>query len=158
MLKLLSTMLFLATCCVNSHAQTSGPDRDVVQTLAGTLSISRVERVRADSVTFNVSLKGAHFDQYYGSHYAYYVDSSTNSKPVGRMIVEDFNGGASEPPLVSMYDFRKQSPVVLSVSDKLDLDDVRWTADAVFLSTSGRWYAFAHKRLLRSPLPKNATP
>ncbi|WP_156954266.1 hypothetical protein [Paraburkholderia acidipaludis] len=40
---------------------------------------------------------------------------------------EDFVGGFSEPPSLSMYDFRTQPPVVLSISNALDLNAVRWT-------------------------------
>jgi hypothetical protein len=150
--------VFMACAAVHSQAQTSGADQVILQTVAGALSISNVTPVLADGVTFNVSLNGAHFDQCYGSRYAYYPDSTVTGKPIGRIIMEDFNGGFSESASVSMYDFRKHPPVVLSVSDRLDVDDVRWTDDAVFLSTKGKWYIFAHGRLSRSQPPARATP
>ncbi|PMS28730.1 hypothetical protein C0Z16_23015 [Paraburkholderia rhynchosiae] len=150
--------VFVACAAVHSQAQTSGADQVVVRTLAGALSIANVTPVQTDGVTFNVALNGAHFDQCYGSRYAYYADSAVRGKPVGRIIIEDFNGGSSDPASVSMYDFRKHPPVVLSVSDRLDVDDVRWTDDAVFPSANGRRHIFAHGKLSRSQPPASATP
>ncbi|MBB5503255.1 hypothetical protein [Paraburkholderia sp. MM5384-R2] len=57
---------------------------------------------------------------------------------------EDSVGGFSEPPLPSMYDFRKQPPVVLSISNALNLNEVRWTDDNVFLTAAEKWYTFSN--------------
>ena len=143
---------------MNSYAQVSGTDHDAIQTTAGVVSISKTGKAQADGVTFNVTLRGTHFDQLYGSRYAYFTDGDTAHKPADRIIIEDFVGGFSEPPSVSMYDFRKPQPVVLSIGNALDLDEVRWTNDNVFLSASGEWYTFAHDRLFRSKPPKGTAP
>ncbi|MFM0184083.1 hypothetical protein PQR52_36830 [Paraburkholderia aspalathi] len=143
---------------MNSYAQVSGMDRDAIQTTAGVVSISKVGKARADGVTFNVTFEGAHFDQLYGSRYGYFTDGDTTHNPAGRIIIEDFVGGFSEPPSVSMYDFRKQPPVVLSISNALDLDEVSWTGDNVFLSAAGKWYVFAHDRLSHSKPPQRTAP
>lgn len=143
---------------MNSYAQISGMDHDAIQTTAGVVSISKVGKAHADGVTFNVTFEGAHFDQLYGSRYGYFTDGDTAHKPAGRIIIEDFVGGFSEPPSVSMYDFRKRPPVVFSIRNALDLDEVRWTDDNVFLSAAGKWYTFAHDRLSRSKPPKRTAP
>lgn len=141
---------------MNSYAQVSGTDPDAIQTTAGVVSISNVGKARADDVTFNVTFEGAYFDQLYGSRYAYFTDGDTAHKPADCIIIEDFVGGFSEPPAVSMYDFRKPPPVVFPISSTLGLDEVRWADDNAFLSAAGKWYTFAHDRLSRSKLPKGA--
>jgi hypothetical protein len=148
--------LFLSFCCAGSYAQTDGGDRDSIQTVAGTLSIVKVEHVKTDGVTFNASLNGAPFDQLYGSHYTYYTDSTGADKPATRIVVEDFIGGFSDTPSVSLYDLRKKLPVVLPITNKLDVDDIRWSDSAVLLSANGSWYTFSGKALTRSKPPKNA--
>ncbi|MFM0497832.1 hypothetical protein [Paraburkholderia caledonica] len=148
--------LFLSLCCAGSYAQTDGGDRDSIQTVAGTLSIVKVEHVKTDGVTFTASLNGAQFDQLYGSHYTYYTDSIGADKPATRVVVEDFIGGFSDTPSVSLYDFRKRPPVALPISNKLDVDDVRWSDSAVLLSANGTWYSFSGKKLARSKPPKKS--
>ncbi|CAB3732286.1 hypothetical protein LMG22037_05689 [Paraburkholderia phenoliruptrix] len=34
-------------------------------------------------------------------------------------------------------------PIVLLISNKLDVDDIRWSDSAVLLSANGSWYTFA---------------
>jgi hypothetical protein len=150
--------LILSVCCMSAYAQTSGGDHDSIQTVAGTLEINKVARAQADGVTFNASLNGAHFDQLYGSHYTYYIDSDETDKPANRVVVEDFSGGFSDPPSVSLYDFRKKPAVALPISDKLDVDDVSWSNNAVLISADGKWYSFSNNKLSRSSPPKKTVP
>lgn len=146
--------LFLSFCCAGTYAQTDGGDHDSIQTTAGTLAIDKVEHVKTDGVTFNASLNGAQFDQLYGSHYTYYTDSTGVDKPATRVVVQDFIGGFSDTPSVSLYDLGKKPPVALPISNKLDVDDVRWTDSAVLLSANGKWYSFFRNKLSRSQPPK----
>lgn len=149
--------LFLAICflvsCTSASAQTSGGSFNEIKTVVGVLSIGKVDRVGADGVTFQMKLNGREFDQLYGSHYTYYEDSE-NHDGTARLIVEDFVGGFSDTPSVLLYDFRQKTPNISHVSDHLDVDDVRWTSSAVFLSANGKWYKFYKGRLLRSGAPK----
>ncbi|SDQ19314.1 hypothetical protein SAMN05443245_0310 [Paraburkholderia fungorum] len=142
--------LFLSFCCAGSYAQTDGGDHESIQTAAGTLSIVKVEHIKADGVTFNASLDGAKFDQLYGSRYTYYTDSAGADSPATRVVVQDFIGGFSDTSSVSLYDFRRKPPVALPISGKLDVDDVRWTDSAVLLSANGKWYSFSRNKLSRS--------
>lgn len=98
----------MALCCITVKAQTFGGDHDTVRTIAGTLQISKIVRPGSDGVTFDVELDGKPFDQLYGSRYVYYPDSKDQDKAVSRMIMEDFSGGFSDPPTVSIYDFRQK--------------------------------------------------
>ncbi|WP_321952661.1 hypothetical protein [Paraburkholderia bannensis] len=154
MLKPLFVTLILSLCCAASHAQTSGGDHDSIQTVAGELAISKVARVQADGVTYNATLNGARFDQLYGSHYTWYSDAADSHAPASRIVIEDFSGGFSDAPSVSLYDFRKKPPVVQAVSDKLDVDDVRWTDSAVLINANDKWYAFSRNKLSPSRGPK----
>jgi hypothetical protein len=145
--------LFLAVCflvsCTSAFAQTSGGNFNDIKTVVGILSIDKVDHVGADGVTFRVKLNGREFDQLYGSRYTYYEDSE-NHGDAARLIVEDFVGGFSDTPTVLLYDFRQKTPNILHVSDHLDVDGVKWTSSAVFLSADGKWYKFCKGRLVRS--------
>ncbi|WP_322049451.1 hypothetical protein [Paraburkholderia sp. J67] len=147
---------FLSFFCAASYAQTDGGGRDTIQTVAGTLSIVKVEHMKTDGITFNASLNGAPFDQLYGSHYTYYTDSNGADKPATRIVVEDFIGGFSDTPSLSLYDLRKKPVVVLPISNKLDVDDIRWSDSAVLLSANGSWYSFSGKKLMRSKPPTSS--
>ncbi|AIO77331.1 TPA: hypothetical protein QDC51_001527 [Burkholderia multivorans] len=138
----------MALCCITVKAQTFGGDHDTVRTIAATLQISKIVRPGSDGVTFDVELDGKPFDQLYGSRYVYYPDSKDQDKAVSRMIMEDFSGGFSDPPTVSLYDFRQKSAAVLPISDKLDVQDIRWLPNRVLLSVEGRWFAFANGKLV----------
>ncbi|MCA8205364.1 hypothetical protein LGM71_30475 [Burkholderia sp. AU33545] len=141
-------VVLMTVCCINVKAQTSGGDHDTIRTVAGTLQISKIARPGSDDVTFNVELDGKQFDHLYGSRYVYYPDSKEQDKAVSRLIVEDFSGGFSDPPVISLYDFRQKPAAVLPVSDKLDIDDVRWLPGRVLLSVGGKWFAFANGKLV----------
>ncbi|KWE78955.1 hypothetical protein [Burkholderia territorii] len=138
----------IMVCCINVQAQTADGDHDTIHTGAGTLQISKIARPGSDGVTFNVELDGKQFDHLYGSRYVYYPDSAKQDKAISRLIVEDFNGGFSDPPVVSLYDFRQKPAAVLPVSDKLDIDDVRWLPSRVLLSVGGKWLVFANGKLM----------
>jgi hypothetical protein len=150
--RLLLAICFLVSC-ISAFAQTSGGNFNEIKTVVGILSIDKVNHVGADGVTFQVKLNGREFDQLYGSHYTYYEDSE-NHGGTTRLIVEDFVGGFSDTPSVLLYDFRQKAPNILHVSDHLDVDGVRWTSSAVFLSANGKWYKFHKGRLLQSGVPK----
>jgi len=139
--------------CANVFAQTSGGDINEFKTIAGTLTITKTDHAGVDSATFNVNLNGHEFDQLYGAHYLYYEDDK-NPGGASRVLIEDFVGGFSDTPLVLLYDFRGKTPNVSHVSDQLDVDDVRWTSNAVFLSANGKWYRFYKGRLLQGSFPK----
>lgn len=149
--------LFLVVCvlvsCTTAFAQMSGGNFNEIKTVDGILSIDKVDHVGADGITFQVKLNGREFDQLYGSHYTYYEDSE-NLGGTARLIVEDFVGGFSDTPSVLLYDFRQKTPNIFHVSDHLDIDGVRWTSSAVFLSANGKWYKFYKGRLLQSSVPK----
>jgi len=154
--KLSLVTVLLAVYCAGTYAQTSGGDHNTIQTVAGTLSVSKVQRVQKDGITFNASLNGTNFDQLYGSHYTYYTDADRTNKPAARIVLEDFIGGFSDLPSVMLYDFRKIPPVALPISDKLDIDDIRWTDSSVLLSADGNWYSFSGNRLSRVKAPEKA--
>lgn len=156
MFKLSLVILILTAWCAGSYAQTSGGDHDTIQTVAGALSVTKVQRVQKDGATFNATLNGANFDQLYGSHYVYYTDSDGTAKPATRIVLEDFVGGFSDLPSLTLYDFRKSPPVALPISDKLDLENVRWTDSSVLLSADGKLYLFSRNRLSRLKAPEKA--
>jgi hypothetical protein len=151
LLKRLLITIWLLIFCTNAFAQTSGEDVNEIKTIVDTLSIIKAQHVTADNVTFHAKLNGREFDHLYGSRYTYYEDSKD---AVARIIVEDFTGGFSDPPSVMLYDFRRKTPDILNVGDRLDVDGVRWTSNAVFLSENGKWYKFYNGKLTRSSLPK----
>lgn len=95
-----------------AFAQTKGTGHDRFQTDAGSLVVSRVGSASGHGATYSVSLNGKAFDQLYGLQYLYYLDQESTDAKVGRMLVEDFIGGFSDPPAVTLYDFRKSPPVV----------------------------------------------
>lgn len=139
-------VVLMTVCCINVKAQTSGGDHDTIRTVAGTLQISKIARPGSDGVTFNVELDGKQFDHLYGSRYVYYPDSKEQNKAVSRLIVEDFSGRFSDPPVISLYDFRQKPAAVLPVSDKLDIDDVRWLPGCVLLSVWGEVVCFRERK------------
>lgn len=130
-------------------AQTAGGNIDTVQTVAGPLVISKVDRVGADSVTYTVRLAGHDFDKLYGMRYAYYTESGSSDEPNARVLMEDFIGGAADTPAITLYDFGKKRPEVVQITDKLDVEDVRWKPGAVLLQADDQWYEYKRGKLSR---------
>jgi hypothetical protein len=64
--------------------------------------------------------------------------------------MEDFIGGAGDTPVITLYDFCEKSPQILQITDKLDVDDVRWRPDAVLLEAHNKWYVYRRGRLSRT--------
>ncbi|WP_243843975.1 hypothetical protein [Paraburkholderia caballeronis] len=153
MAKRLFISIWLFILCVSAFSQTSGGDTEEIKTIAGTLTINKAPHAEADSATFHVKLNGREFDQLYGPRYTYYEDSK-DTVGATRIIVEDFAGGFSDPPSVMLYDFRKKNPDISNVSGHLDVDGVKWTSKAVFLSENGKWYKFFNGKLTRGGPPK----
>jgi hypothetical protein len=145
----------LVLCCANVFGQTDGGDRQSISTVSGTLLIVKLPVTARDGANFDATLNGKPFDRLYGSHYVYYTDSTAESKPASRIVVEDFVGGFSDAPSVVLYDLRKQPPVALPVSDKLAIDDLRWTPGSVVISVDGQWFAFSGRKLTRVRPPMN---
>ncbi|MDP9651642.1 hypothetical protein [Paraburkholderia caledonica] len=141
--------VLLALCCANAFAQADGGDRQSISTVSGTLLIVKLPVPARDGANFNATLNGKPFDRLYGSRYVYYTDSTAEDKPASRIVVEDFVGGFSDAPSVVLYDLRKQPAVALPVSDKLAIDDLRWTASSVVIDADGRWFAFSGRKLTR---------
>ncbi|WP_223217450.1 hypothetical protein [Paraburkholderia phenoliruptrix] len=123
--------VLLALCCASAFAQADGGDTQSISTVSGTLLIVKLPVRARDGATFNATLNGKSFDRLYGSHYVYYTDSTAEAKPVSRVVVEDFVGGFSDAPSVVLYHLRKQPAVGLPVSDKLAIDDLRWTPSSL---------------------------
>lgn len=147
-------MLFVL-CCAKVFAQADGADRQSISTVCGTLLIVKLPGTAQDGATFNATLNGKPFDRFYGSHYVYYTDSTAEDKPASRVVVEDFIGGFSDAPSVVLYDLRKQPAVALPVSDKLAIDDLRWTPSSVVIGADGQWFAFSGRKLTRVRPPMN---
>jgi hypothetical protein len=119
------------------------------------LAIKKVDHVGADSVTFDILLDGHNFDRLYGLSHVYYPDSGSSDGVNGRMLMEDFVGGADDTPVITLYDFRGQSPTVFQVTDKLDVDDVRWQSNGVLLEANGKWYVYRRGKLSKvDSMPK----
>ncbi|WP_146014034.1 hypothetical protein [Trinickia dabaoshanensis] len=100
-------------------------------------------------MTFTVQLAGYDFDKLYGLRYLYYTESGSRDRPSGRVLMEDFIGGASDTPSIALYDFRKGRPEVVQITDKLDVENVRWRPDAVLLEVDDQWYEFKRGKLSR---------
>ena len=85
-----------------------------------------------------------------------YVDASGihSQRVVWPFALVYFIGGFSDLPSLTLYDFRKSPPVALPISDKLDLENVRWTDSSVLLSADGKWYSFSRNRLSRLKAPE----
>lgn len=145
-------MLFVL-CCATVFAQADGADRQSISTVSGTLLIVKLPVMARDAANFNVTLNGKPFERLYGSHYVYYTDSTAEDKRASRIVVEDFIGGFSEAPSVVLYDLRKQPAVALPVSDKLAIDDLRWTPSSVVIGADGQWFAFSGRKLTRVSPP-----
>ena len=145
--------MLLALCCANVSAQVDGGNRQSISTVSGTPVIVKLPVTAADGATFDATLNGKPFERLYGSHYVYYTDSTAEDKPASRIVVEDFIGGFSDAPSVVLYDFRKQPAVALPVSDKLAIDDVRWTPSSVVIGADGRWFEFSGRKLTRARPP-----
>ena len=136
----------------NCSAQVSTAGNDTVGTVAGRLAIEKIDHVGVDAVTFRVLLNGREFDKLYGLMYFYYPDSGSSDKANGRVLMEDFVGGADATPVIALYDFRQKLPQILQISDKLDVDDVRWRPDGVLLEANNRWYIYRRGRLSKTDL------
>ena len=98
-------------------------------------------------MTFKVLLNGRDFDKLYGLTHIYYPDSGSSDKANGRVLMEDFIGGADVTPVIMLYDFRGKSPQVLQVTDKLDVDDIRWRQDGLLLEANNKWYIYRRGKL-----------
>lgn len=149
MFKRLLVAVCLSVFWIGCSAQTGEGEHDVVQTVAGQLTITRLFHVGSDLATFKLQLAGRDFKKLYGERYTYYTDSGSSDKSRGRMVVEDFIGGASDAPVIMLYDFRGQSPVADQITDRLDVDDVRWRSDGVLLRANGMRYIYRRGRLSR---------
>ena len=124
--------------------------RGAVRTVAGPLTIEEVASTGADPATFRVLLGGRDFDKLYGLNQIYYPDSGASDGLNGRVLMEDFIGGASATPIITMYDFREKSPRIQQVTDKLDVDDVQWRSDGVLLEASNQWYLYRRGKLSKT--------
>jgi len=145
----------LVLCCANVFGQTDGGDRQSISTVSGTLLIVKLPVTARDGANFDATLNGKPFDRLYGSHYVYYTDSTAEGKLASRIVVEDFVGGFADAPSVVLYDLRKQPAATLPVSDKLPIDDLRWTPGSVLIGADGQWFAFAGRKLTRVRPPRN---
>lgn len=153
---------FIALTCLalsaTTFAQTEGTGHDTLQTVAGSLVVSKAGSASGDGTTFSVSLNGKAFDQLDGSRYHYYLNQESADAKVGRMLIEDFIVvGFSDPPAVTFYDFRKGIPVVSQVSEKLDFDKLQWTQNSVFFESNGKWFVFEGKRLTEHKPPSSTS-
>lgn len=137
----------MSICCASVQAQTAGGDHDTIRTVAGALTISKVEHMAGDGVAGHVDLGGKRFDELYGSRHMYYPELDDKSGAISRMVMEDFSGGFSDPPSTSLYDFRRTPPAAVPISSKLDIDDVRWQPGTVLLHAGDKWYTFATYKL-----------
>jgi hypothetical protein len=137
-------------CASNCAAQISAARSDTVQTVAGQLAITKVASPGIDAVIFNVLLDGRDIDKLYGLNHIYYPDSGVDGGLNGRVLMEDFIGGASATPVITVYDFREKPPLILQVTDKLDVDDVRWRSDGVLLEASNQWYLYRRGKLSKT--------
>lgn len=132
---------------VNCSAQISTAGNDAIDTVFGRLAIKRVDHIGVDLVTFRILLNGREFDKLYGSTHIYYPDSGSSYKVNGRVLMEDFIGGVGDTPVITLYDLREKSPKILQITDKLDVDDVRWRPDGVLLEANNKWYVYRRGRL-----------
>ncbi|WP_232458700.1 hypothetical protein [Burkholderia ubonensis] len=139
--------VLMSVCCTGVQAQTAGGDHDTIHTMADALTISKVRHVASDGVMYRVYLDGKQFDELYGPRHMYYSEPDGESGATSRIMMEDFSGGFSDPPSVSLYDFRRTPPAVLPISSKLDIDDVRWQPGKVLLHAGDKWYTFADGKL-----------
>ena len=135
---------------IGCSAQISAAGNDAIETVSGRLTIEKVDHIGVDSVTFRVLLNGREFDKLYGATHFYYPDSGSSDKVNGCVLMEDFIGGAGETPVITLYDFRQKSPQILQITDKLDVDDVRWRPDGVLLEANNKWYVYRRGRLSRT--------
>ncbi|KVT46441.1 hypothetical protein WL80_10810 [Burkholderia ubonensis] len=139
--------VLMSICCAGVQARTAGGDQDAIRTVAGVLTISKVGHVANDGATYHVVLDGKHFDELYGSRHMYYPEPDDKSGAISRMVMEDFSEGFSDPPFVSLYEFRRTPPAVLPISSNLDIDDVRWQPGKMLLHAGDKWYTFANGKL-----------
>jgi len=144
--KCVSVAIFLMFGINNCDAQTF-MDSGTIRTVAGPLTIEKNASTRTDAVTFRVLLGGRDFDKLYGLNPIYYPDSGMSDGLNGRMLMEDFVGGASATPVILMYDFREKPPQILQITDKLDVDEVRWRPGGVLLDANHQWYIYRRGKL-----------
>jgi hypothetical protein len=135
---------------INCSGQISAEGNDAIETISGRLAIEKVDHIGVDSVTFRVMLNGREFDKLYGSTHIYYPDSGSSDKVNDRVLMEDFIGGASDTPVITLYDFREKSPQILQITDKLDVDDVRWRSGCVLPDANNKWYVYRRGRLYKT--------
>lgn len=138
-----------ALCSANAWAQFDGANKNDILTVSGPLQIVKLARPAPDGANFRATLNGSPFDQLYGLRFIYYTDSPAEGKPASRVVIEDFINGFSDAPSVILYDFQKKPATALPISDRLDVDDVRWTNNSVELSANGQWFAFSGHKLTR---------
>jgi hypothetical protein len=138
-----------ALCCANACAQFDGANKNVISPVLGPSQIVKLARTAPDGANFSATLNGSPFDQLHGLRFIYYTDSPAEGKPASRVVIEDFIGDFSDAPSVTLYDFRKKPATALPISDRLDVDDLRWTSNSVELSANGQWFAFSGHKLIR---------
>ncbi|MBP0591011.1 hypothetical protein J8I87_15085 [Paraburkholderia sp. LEh10] len=135
-------------------AQTSGSSGESIATAAGFLTITKLNSSKpGDGGAFAVRLNGKDFDVLYGVKYVYFAD--VKKEVASRIIVEDYIGGFSTPPVLLLYDFLGKTPRVFNVSDSLDVAQVCWSTKSVFLQSNDRWYEFRGTHLVRRQPAKN---
>ncbi|WP_392396306.1 hypothetical protein [Paraburkholderia caledonica] len=138
-----------ALCSANAWAQFDGGNINDILTVSGPLQIVKLARPAPDGANFRATLNGSPFDQLYGLRFIYYADSPAEGKPASRVVIEDFINGFSDAPSVTLYDFQKKPATLLPISDRLDVDDVRWANNSVELRANGQWFAFSGHKLIR---------
>jgi hypothetical protein len=129
-----------------------------VNTMAGRLVILDIN-MQADGLYNELKLNGASFDKLYG--FAGSCDKHTlNNGLVDRMLVYDFNNGGSNPPTISLYDFRATPPVALQIGSEFLVGGIKWPKDRGVLlkldggKYKGRWYEFDDEKLIPIPVQK----
>jgi hypothetical protein len=91
---------------------------------------------------FSAQLDGKLFDQLDGTRIAHFDETSG-----ARMIVESFDGKG--PPLLALYDFRRQPPSVERIGRRMKLDGVFWQGDEVVLKTTAGWFRWQRGTLTK---------
>jgi hypothetical protein len=158
-MKKIFTLTFLAAALLSFNAFADEHDIEgcrVVNTLAGKLTISEA-KMRADGLYSVVELNGAVFDELYG--FAGSCDKHTlKSGVVDRMLIYDFDNGGSNPPSLSLYDFRDKPAEAIPIGGPLLVDEIRWIPNAVLLKLRGGkyrgWYKFDGEKLIEVRVPK----
>jgi hypothetical protein len=128
-----------------------------VNTVTGKLTIYDANKMRNDGLYSVVELNGKVFDKLYGFTGSCDKHILKNGL-VDRMLMYDFDNGGSNPPSISLYDFRDKPAAAIPIGGPLLVDAIRWTPDAVFLKLRGGkyrgWYKFDGEKLTAVRAPK----